>query len=56
LLSLSLFPPSETAHHFVNQDKLEISSREIQPRHRRLRLGGICIGATTPYPVVPTRY
>lgn len=47
-------PASGMAHHFVNQDKLEISSREIQPRYR-LRLGGI-YWATTVYPVVPTRY
>lgn len=50
-LSLSLPPASGMAHHFVNQDKLEISSREIH----RLRLGGI-YWATTVYPVVPTRY
>lgn len=54
-LFLSFFTPaSGTAHHFVNQDKLEISSREIQPRYR-LRLGGI-YWATTVYPAVPTRY
>lgn len=57
LLFLSLllsFPASGAAHHFVNQDKLEISCREIQPRYW-IRLGGI-YWATTVYPVVPTRY
>jgi len=57
-LSPSLAPPSIAAsgmaHHFVNQDKLEIFSREIQPWYR-LRLSGI-YWATTVYPVVPTRY
>jgi len=54
-LFLSSFTPaSGTAHHFVNQDKLEISSREIQPRCRGFDLAGY-IGRQR-YPAVPTRY